>query len=513
MNTAARPAAPDAGPDRGPGRLDQIVARGYPAAQKALVAVPLLAFAGPFASIRPGSPGFPYFYRILFVLGLVVAVPLFLTQLRRRLFPALFTVLVAVWIVWAPVSLLWTSDRAAGQREVLAGTSALLGAWVTLILTRGSHRSLRYLRWGWVLTFVVTVLVVAWEIVSWRHLGELTGAVEYWAFDAYTVAGLDTNPNGLSNVVNAVVAVMGAQLIREVRARRVARAPIEAVQYDGPPPDRVNGRFTRGSWWRIAALLAGIVVAGYLSLLTNSRSGILVVAILCLLAAVFCLPPRRYVVVPVALALIAGTVLALEPLPADAVRAQPTAQPTDVAQRPSKYNHEGMTPEEAAADLAAADSLRRDLSLSGLRQVEQRPLQGAGAGAATERLAADPDYQPGKSTRERRILPLHNTFLELAVNYGVPFLLLVLAIPLAAAAAVLRPRELRRYWPDPIVYECLGMLLSVLVMSLISSSSIGTPVFWLMLAYAAALAWNYTDTLTALRATGAPVSPERVSRR
>ena len=81
------------------------------------------AFAGPFASIRPGSPGFPYFYRILFVLGLVVAVPLFLTQLRRRLFPALFTVLVAVWIVWAPVSLLWTSDRAAGQREVLAGTS------------------------------------------------------------------------------------------------------------------------------------------------------------------------------------------------------------------------------------------------------------------------------------------------------------------------------------------------------------------------------------------------------
>ena len=89
------------------------------------------------------------------------------------------------------------------------------------------------------------------------------------------------------------------RLIREVRARRVARAPIEAVQYDGPPPDRVNGRFTRGSWWRIAALLAGIVVAGYLSLLTNSRSGILVVAILCLLAAVFCLTPRRYVVVPV----------------------------------------------------------------------------------------------------------------------------------------------------------------------------------------------------------------------
>ena len=64
----------------------------------------------------------------------------------------------------------------------------------------------------------------------------------------------------------------------------------------------------------------------------------------------------------------------------------------------------------------------------------------------------------------------------MAVNYDVPFVLLVLAVPGLAALTVLRPGALLRYRPDPLVYECLAMLLSVLVISVITSSSIGPPV-------------------------------------
>lgn len=509
MTAAIRPTGV---PQEPSGTLDRVVRRFYPLAQKSLVVMPLLAFAGPFASVRPGSAGFPYAYRILFVLLLVVAVPLFLTRLRRRVFPWAGTLLLLGWVGWTSLSLLWTPDRGAGVREIFAGSSALLGAWVTLILSRGSARSLRYLRWGWMLALGVTVLVVVFEIVSWRHLGELTGAVEYWVFSAYTVAGLDTNPNGLSNFVNAAVAVLCAQLIREVRPRRAARAAIDTVEYDGPPPDRARGRWERGSWWRIGALLLALVVAAYLSLLTNSRSGVLVVLVLCVGAAVFCLPSRTHRLVPVALVAIAVAVLPLEQVELDSLRVQPTEQPADVKNRPTSRAHESMTAAQQAADLAAADSLRRDLLSSGLRQVEQRPLQGFGAGAALTRLEQDPQYQPGADAKTRRILPLHNTFLEMAVNYGIPFVLLILAVPLLAAAAVLRPRALLRHWPDPIVFECLAMLLAFVVMSVITSSSIGTPIFWLMLAYAVALAWHYTDTLTSLdrRGTdpvGAPGDP------
>lgn len=511
MNVATAAGATAAAP---PGRgLDRLVSRYYPLAQKSLIVFPLLAVAGPFASLRPGSAGFPYFYRILFVLGLSVAVPMFLTQLRRRTFPLLFTILLGAWVAWASVSLLWTPDRGGGQREVLAGASALLGAWVVLMLSAGRTRSLRYLRWGWLLAFAVTVLVVIWEIFSWRHLGELTGAVEYWYFSAYTIAGLDTNPNGLSNFVNAMVAVLGAQLIREVRPRRQARAEIDALEYDGTPPERPTGRWVRGSRWRIVAVLVGLAVAGYLSLLTNSRSGVLIMAGLCVLAAVFLLPTRRYVAVPVALLALVAVLLPLESVELDLLRVQPTTQPADVGARPTSHVHESMTAEQAAADAAAADQLRVELSRSGLRQVQERPLQGFGAGAAMTRLRDDPQYQPDADVAHRRVLPLHNTFLEMAVNYGVPFVLLVLAVPIAAAAAVLRIRPLRRYWPDPLVYECLGMLLAFLVMSVITSSSIGTPVFWLMLAYAVALAWNYTDTLTALRASAPVDPPEKATQR
>lgn len=521
MNVVTPTAATATHPGRRGERLERFVDRYNPLAQKSLILFPLLAVAGPFASLRPGSTGFPYFYRILFVAALVVAVPMLLIRLRRRTFPLLFGAVLGLWLVWTSVSLLWTPDRSAGLREILAGASALLGAFVMLVLSAGTARSLRYLRWGWMLAFGVTVLVVVWEIFTWRHLGEVTGAVEWWVFSAYTVAGLDTNPNGLSNFVNAAAAVMGAQLIREVRPRRQARAAVDALEYDGMPPQdppsgapqAVAGRWARGSRWRIAALLLGLVVAGYLSLLTNSRSGVLVMATLCVLAAAFTLPTRRYVVVPVALVALAAGLLVLEPVELDTLRVQPTTQPADVEARPNSHVHESMTAEEVAADAAAADRLRVELMASGLRQVEQRPLQGFGAGAALARLEQDPQYQPNADVKNRRILPLHNTFLEMAVNYGVPFVLLILALPLVVAGAVLRPRALLRYWPDPLVFECLGMLLAFLVMSVITSSSIGTPVFWLMLAYAAALAWHYSDVLRAVRGADPAASPEKAKGR
>ena len=449
----------------------------YPWAQKALVLVPVLALAGPFASVRPGAPGFPYFYRILWFVALIVAVPLFVREVRRRRLPLLYTVVTAWWIVWAPLTLLWSPARSVGRSEVIAGVIAMVGSWVVLVLTRGRSDSLRLLRRGWLIAFAVTMVVVTWEWFTGTHLDDVTG-VQDWFFSVYSVAGLDTNPNGLSNSCVAMGAVMCAQLIREVRR-------------PGPAKPR-----------RIPLLLVGLLLNGFTIYLTGSRAGILSLVLLLVLAAVWCLPTRTRLAVP-------GALIAL-------AIALPIVQDTNLNQlRPPAIGQQATTPKsghyqdnvgdaQREADVAAADKLRKDLTIRGLHYLAAKPIQGHGAGAALGLVAADPEYEPGVPERERHVLNLHNTYLEIGVNYGLLGLLPILAVPLLALATVLRPGPLRRRWPDPVVYECLGILLALFITSMITSTSIGSPTFWLLAAYATALAWNYED---ATRAAAGPATP------
>lgn len=477
----------------------------YPWAQRALLLFPLLAVAGPFASFQPGAAGFPYFYRILWVLCLVVAVPLFLLEARRRTIPMLYTVMVAAWVVWAPISLMWSPAPATGRTEVIAGTAAMAGSWVVLILTRGTSRSLRYLRWGWLGAFAVSMVVVIGEFFTGRHLGELTGTWN-WVYSAYSVAGLDTNPNGLSNFCIAAVAVTCAQILRDIDTRRKARVAIEAYENDRRQPADIDGppaevpgsaRPSLAAKVRLVILVIGLATASFAVYLTGSRAGILALMMLLLMAVLFCFPRRALLIVPVALLAVTALTYTLPKTDLNTIR---TKAVVEQATRKRTGYQDGISDAQKQADMASADQLRKDLSLLGLRYVAQHPLHGNGAGSALTLVEKDPDYQPGVPREKKHILNLHNTYLEIGVNYGLIGLLPILAVPCWALFVFLRPRHLRRFWPDPVVYEGLGILLALAVSSVITSTSIGTPSFWLLAAYAAALAWNYGDATRAATA-------------
>lgn len=454
-----------------PSRFDALaplLAR-YPWAQRALLAFPLLAVAGPFASVRPGASGFPYLYRVLWALCLLVAIPLFVTEVRRRALPLAYSLMVLVYAVWAPITLAWSPAPQTGRTEVLAGVIAMAGSWVALVLTRGRSDSLRLLRRGWIVAFVASMVVVTWEFLTGRHLGEVTGTWD-WVYSAYSVAGLDTNPNGLSNFCVAASGVMCAQLLR-----------LAGPRAEGPVPR-----------WRVAGLLAGLVAAGYTIYLTGSRAGIMSLIVILVGAALWCLPTRRRLAVPALLLILAAALPVVQDTTLNQKR--PPAV-TQQASAPPKSGHyqDGISEAQKEADVAGADKLRKDLSLLGLRYLAQRPLQGHGAGAALTLVERDPDYEPGVPAKNRHVLNLHNTYLEIGVNYGLIGLVPILAIPLWCLWIFLRPRALRRTWPDPRVYEGLAILLALLITSIITSTSIGTPSFWLLAAYASALAWNYGD--------------------
>ena len=515
MNPHREPSAP---PPRT--LLPKILAR-YPLAQNALVAIPALAAAGPYASLRPGSAGFPYLYRVLWVLLAMVAVPLFFTrQVRTRLLPRLFTLFVAWWAIWTPITLLWSPAGDVGQTQILASTASLVGAWVVLITTRGTARSLHLLRLGFVIAVAMNVVVVLWEWFGGEHLVVIAG-IQEWYYSAYLVAGTFTNPNGLSNFLIVAVAVLTAQLLREkavARPRRAGADAVEGIEHTGAVgfgpsgkkptshpgvPRRSTGRelskraVARGSRPRVVALVVALACCVVVIGLTGSRGGMIASSVVLLGGALWCLPGRIRATVPIALVLLAAGGPLLAQTDYEKVRPS-TASAGMPGKEPTSVRHlDNLTRDQVQADLLAADRLRVDLSRSGLRSFADAPLQGHGAGAAITTLERDPQYGPDLDPALRRIINLHNTFLEVAVNYGVIGLAPIVLVLGGILTTVLRPGPLRRLWPDPNVFETLAVLLGVAVTSIIASTALGDPTFWLSLAYAAAVAWNYADAVRA----------------
>ncbi|MBW3085879.1 hypothetical protein KEM60_02090 [Austwickia sp. TVS 96-490-7B] len=501
------------------GRLAGLLTR-YPLAQKALLILPVLAVAGPFASIRPGAAGFPYFYRIVWFLCLAVAVPLFWWESRRHSLPKLYAGVLAWWLIWAPITWLWTPAPGVGRTEIMAGAMAMAGAFVVVVLTRGSSASLRYLRWGWMVAFAVNTAIVSWEFCTGNHLDLVTG-VQPWYFSAYSVAGLDTNPNGLSNFNVAIFAVLCAQMVREVGSRRATRAAAEAFENEATTPTSALvpstvcgsisqriGLGVRGSARRIIVLYVAMALCAYTVYMTGSRAGAMSQLLLTLMTAAWCFRGRRLLVVPIALVALAAVIPVVQQSDLRLVRPAAVAQRAAHEGRGSGHYQDNVSDDQKAVDVAKADAARAELTKSGLRAMAEKPLQGHGAGSSITWVAHDPLYPATSANGQRRVINLHNTFLEIGVNYGLIGLLPILAVPLWALMRFLRPRTFLRLWPDPVVLEGLGVLLALLVTSVITSSSIGSPMFWLFYAYAAALAWNYQDAARAdLRAQLADGGP------
>ena len=115
-----------------------------------------------------------------------------LMLIRGRLFgnltrPTRLFVLMAVgWLLWGTTSLFWTPDLSNGIREIIGICLGFLTVVTLLNLARSTPDVLRMIRLGWVASFLFTVPIVIYEIVTDQHLPNSYGQL--------TTGGLENAP-------------------------------------------------------------------------------------------------------------------------------------------------------------------------------------------------------------------------------------------------------------------------------------------------------------------------------
>jgi|WetSurMetagenome_2_1015567.scaffolds.fasta_scaffold01171_13 teichuronic acid biosynthesis protein TuaE len=101
--------------------------------------------------------------------------------------PTRFFVLVAVaWLLWGATSLFWTPDLPAGVREMIGVCLGFLTVVTLLNLARSTPDVLRMIRLGWLASFLFTVPIAIYEIVTDQHMPQSYGQL--------TLGGLENAP-------------------------------------------------------------------------------------------------------------------------------------------------------------------------------------------------------------------------------------------------------------------------------------------------------------------------------
>lgn len=370
---------------------------------------------------------------------------------RGRL-PLAFAGFWLVVFVWAVPAYLRAPDPAAARQELTGLLTGGLLALAVFASIGGDPQRLRGARLGWTLGLALCVLTAVVEIVTGTHLW--VPADQAWAIQSRTVvSGPFHNPNDFAVVLTA--------MISGTIAYRV---------------DVTDGR-------RRLLLTALIVMGGIVVVLTESRGGLLALVAVLVMHAWRAWRTRAHVRHPglpgaprrvwpwVATAALAAAL---------AVSVFPSPRTSPVARVVAGVTAEGT---------ARSDHLRIDLVRAGLRYFEESDGLGTGAGSFEPLLAADPN--PGVSTRTW----LHNSFVEILLQYGLVVALLLGALVAAIAVAALqRPRGASsEQAPGASALdrtEALCALLVFVALGLDANSALETHVWWVGLAYAAACAYT-----------------------
>lgn len=426
--------------------------------------LPVLCVMGPYASILPGRSGFPYFYRIAFGVLLVVVVPLALRRsLWREKVPAAVTGLTCWWGLWMVLALIWSPNRHVGIVEVLASGLAALGAGVAFLLVRGSEHNLARLRGGWLLAWAVMMVIGLVEIVTGYHTTQVVGRQD-WLFRMRTISATFANPNGLGIFCAFGFLLLGTTVLRGTLSRRC----------------------------EVLAVI-GLVVTCYVCLAAGGRAGqYSIVAVGVLLTLVGALHRWRSWVTWTLLVLalltpVLGTYTNIGALRPPLAEAAFRNNPDTYKNPENRLDDPGASFDAEQGEILAAnrraDGARVRYMKMGCGYVKTAPVVGHGAGATATLLKHDP-HRNGLP-----IIPLHNSLLQITVNYG-----LVASLPIAGVNLYLvwvLVRGIRRAtWPDVLErVEGLATLGIVAVASIGLSSIFNEPVFVAMLAFAAACAW------------------------
>jgi O-antigen ligase len=101
--------------------------------------------------------------------------------------PTRFFVLMAVaWLLWGVTSLFWTPNLSGGIREITGICLGFLTVVTLLNLARSTPDVLRMIRLGWVASFLFTVPIAIYELVTDQHLPNSYGQL--------TLGGLENAP-------------------------------------------------------------------------------------------------------------------------------------------------------------------------------------------------------------------------------------------------------------------------------------------------------------------------------
>ena len=141
-------------------------------------------------------------FRLLVPLVLLVALILqpWLPTIWRDL-PTKFAALIAFWLLFGIASLLWTTDLSQGITELLSIAVGGTVAFSLGVFQKADPRTIDFLRQGWIFALCTMYVIIAWELVTGRHLEGsfvLQNQMIYGGTANLGVQGTLDNPNDLS---------------------------------------------------------------------------------------------------------------------------------------------------------------------------------------------------------------------------------------------------------------------------------------------------------------------------
>ena len=422
---------------------------------------------------------------LVFGLAAAASLPaLWRSRWWRQPAPMLLALFWALFWALSPRALAAAPDGRLGRGE-LAGLAVCTFVSVAAVaLSRGSRLGLQAFRWGWVVALLLTGGIGVWEVVSGRHLWTPEWAP--WRFgDGSVISSTFINPNNFSDALVGMLAGVVALWVAAGTAgtgRKALRAVLASLAVFAVGLMLLTQ--SRGG-------LVGVVVIGTLEVLRRRRVAVGARALRVVLAE-----HRRAVAAAVLgiLVLIAATFVV----------------PTLAARNPLRATIALMfTDEQSRSDL-----LRVRLIRFALGYLRDSGWTGSGAGSFEPLFWNDPHRGALPATN------LHNAFVELLTQYGVPVFApyLALLVVLAAAlwpgrrtggrstAAALDAASLNRL---ALRNELAGQLTAFALLGVTASSALEIPFWWLSLANAVALAWYLGSTRRIPVAAAAPGTSNR----
>lgn len=414
--------------DRSTAPADDTAAPARPAdrwIRRTLLVMPALAALGSFVSASPGSSGTANGYRLVTAVALIPALLMLSRTPSRGLATKLLLVTTVAFAVWGPIGLTWTPAPVVGQRQLLGILLSIAGAWVAIGLTSARAATVQHLRAGFVLAAFVLASIGLWQYATGNNLWRLAGQTV--RFEDSMLIGSFVNPN---NFAVFLLGCAGPVLSWALSAKGIRRPFAVAL---------------------LAAM--AFVVLG-----TTSRAGVLglLVIVVSVLIIVMMQAPKTQVPVLFTLAALSlGTWAAF-----------------------SRQITAGLSTAFAGSS-GSSDDLRVALSQTAVRYFFDSGGLGIGPAGFQARLALE---------TSQSILATHNTFLQVAAEYGLPVALPMFALVAVIATSALRSPDRSHTLVDPARIEMVAGIIAIGIGALVASSLIADPSWWLLIGYMVVLA-------------------------